>query len=397
MDGQTGSFHVEDLYLEGAQADEHVAPRVGRVRGVAVPAVERDHAVLVGPHAFPRDHVEASAGQGQQGPAVLGEQDRLLLVLGVVGLPAEFQAPVREPGVEVLQVPHARPGHEQLAADHADLRLHRALLVAGVRRAQGALEPVVRLERLEQAGPADPAAGPASHARGVVEHDAFGHAAEPFEQVQQRLARAFRVLAGHELGQADVRVREVQHEMAHALDRAPVEHVDLAEIGLGLARMPYQVHERAAGIHGGLASEPGHGPGHGRQRHLGAVLVAQPLPYPGRGVTLLAPIAAVLGQPLLDQGQVRVDHRTAPFPDGRLLGQVVHPEVLAHRGLAHVLLARYRRYGFAVPSHTADRLYLGHADHLPFRPFLVEIRSTIQLRPVGGRHALCLNPKKFRD
>ena len=129
----------------------------------------------------------------------------------------------------------------------------------------------------------------------------------------------------------------------------------------------------------------------------GAVLVAQPLPYPGRGVTLLAPIAAVLGQPLLDQGQVRIDHRTAPFPDGRLLGPVVHPEVLAHRGLAHVLLARYRRYGFAVPSHTADRLYLGHADHLPFRPFLVEIRSTIQLRPAGGRHALCLNPKKFRD
>ena len=161
--------------------------------------------------------------------------------------------------------------------------------------------------------------------------------------------------------------------------------------------MPHQVHERVAGLHGRLASEPGHGTGHGRQRHLGAVLVAQPLPYPGRGVTLLAPAVAVLGQPSLDQGRVRVDHRTASFPDGRLLGQVVHPEVLAHRGTAHVLLARYRRHGFAVPSHTADRLYLGHAGHLPFRPFPAEIRSTIQLRPVDGRHALCLNPKNFRD
>ena len=161
--------------------------------------------------------------------------------------------------------------------------------------------------------------------------------------------------------------------MAHALGRAPVKHVDLAEIGLGLARMPYQVHERVAGLHGGFASESGHGPGHGRQRHIGGVLVTQPFPYPGRGVPLLASIAAVLCEPPLDQGQVRVDHRPASFPYGRFLGQVIHPEVLSHRGLAHVLFARYRRYGFAVPSHTADRLYLGHADHLPFRPFLVEI------------------------
>ena len=148
---------VEDLYLEGAQAHEHVAARVRPVRGVAVPAVEHDHAVLVSPHALPRDHVETFPGQGKQGPAVLREQDGLLLVLGVVGLPAELQAPVRQSGVEVLQVPHARFGHEQLAPDHADLRLDRALLVSGVRRAQGALEPVVRLERLEQAGPADAA------------------------------------------------------------------------------------------------------------------------------------------------------------------------------------------------------------------------------------------------
>lgn len=364
---------VGGLYLEGAQADEHVAARVRPVRGVAVPAVERDHAVLVGPHALPRDHVETFPGQGKQGPAVLREQDGLLLVLGVVGFPAELQAPVGQPGVEVLQAPHARFGHEQLAADHADLRLDRALLVARVRRAQGAVEPIMRLERLEQAGPADTAAGSASHARGVVEHDAFGHAAEPFEQVLQRLARAFRVLAGHELGQADVRVREVQHEVSHALGRAPMKHVDLAEIGRGLARMPHQVHERAARLHGRLAPEPGHGPGHGRQRHFGAVLVAQTFPYPGRGVPLFAPAGAVLREPLPDQGKVRVDYRPARPPDGRFLGQVVHPEVLSHSGLAHVLPARYRRYGFAVPSHTTDRLYLGHAGHLPFRSLLVEI------------------------
>ena len=68
MRGQAGSLHVEDLYPEGAQADEHVASRVGRVRGVAVPAIERGHAVLVGPHALPCDHVEAFAGQGRRAP-----------------------------------------------------------------------------------------------------------------------------------------------------------------------------------------------------------------------------------------------------------------------------------------------------------------------------------------
>ena len=161
MRGQAGPLNVEYLYLEGTQADEHVTARVGRVRGIAVPAVERDHAVLVGPHAPPRDRVEALGGQGQQCAAVLREQADLLLVLGVVGFPAEFQASAREPGVEVLQVPHVRLGNEELAADHADLRLDRALLVSGVRGAQGAVESVVRLERLEQAGPADPAAGPA--------------------------------------------------------------------------------------------------------------------------------------------------------------------------------------------------------------------------------------------
>ena len=259
--------------------------------------------------------------------------------------------------------PHGRPAEHECLADAAALagELEQASVVHDSVDDRGR-EFVVREYRVPFAE---------LDVRG--EHDAFGHAPEPLEQVRQRLARALRVLAGHEPRQADVRVREVQHEMAHALDRAPVKHVDLAEIGPGLTRMPYQAHERAAGIHGGFASESGHGPGHGRQRRIDAVLVAQTLPYPGSGVPLLAPIAAVLREPPLDQGRVRVDHRTAPFPDGRLLGRVVHPEILSHGGFAHVPLARYRRYGFAVPSHTADRLYPGHADCLPFRPFPVEI------------------------
>lgn len=124
--------------------------------------------------------------------------------------------------------PHARHRHEQLAAHRADPGLHAALLVARVRVAEHVFEPVMRLERLEQARQPHPLEHPAPHARGVVEHDPRRHAAQPFEDVAKRLARALSVLPGHKLARADVRIREIQHEPAHARHLAPEPDVDPA-------------------------------------------------------------------------------------------------------------------------------------------------------------------------
>ena len=44
-------------------------------------------------------------------------------------------------------------------------------------------------------------------------------------------------------------------------------------------------------------------------------------------------------------------------------------------GSAGMCFPRDRRDGFPVPPQTTDRLYLGHADHNPFRSFLAEIQA----------------------
>lgn len=65
-------------------------------------------------------------------------------------------------------------------------------------------------------------------------------------------------------------------------------------------------------------------------------------------------------------------------------------------GSAGVLATRYRRDRLAVHPATANRLDFGHADHT-FPDLLDGKRSTIKIRPTGGRHAFCLNPKKLHD
>ncbi len=55
-------------------------------------------------------------------------------------------------------------------------------------------------------------------------------------------------------------------------------------------------------------------------------------------------------------GSITEPHR---FLTGGFSDKIVHSEVFAHRGLAYMLFARYRRYGFAVPSHTADKTVSG--------------------------------------
>ena len=99
-----------------------------------------------------------------------------------------------------------------------------------------------------------------AHAGGVIEHDPLRHTAQPLEQVAQRQARALSVLARHQLHQTDVRIREIKHEMMHPLHHAAQQHVDLAEIGLRLAWMPYQIHERLITLRRELTPEPRHRP-----------------------------------------------------------------------------------------------------------------------------------------
>ena len=137
--------------LERAEAHDHLSARVRPVRGITMPSPERGHAVPAGLHMPPRDHVETLPGQRQQRRTVLGEQATFLRVLAAMRFRGQLQAPVRQPGVEVLQAPYARPGREQLAPRHADLGLHRALPMTGIRVAERTIEPVTRLEGPEQA------------------------------------------------------------------------------------------------------------------------------------------------------------------------------------------------------------------------------------------------------
>lgn len=91
--------------LERAQPDDQLAPRMLGAGRVPVPALDGDDPVLVGLHAFPRDHVEACLRQRQQCFAVLGEQVRLATSLAVVVLVAQREAPLEQPGVERRHAP----------------------------------------------------------------------------------------------------------------------------------------------------------------------------------------------------------------------------------------------------------------------------------------------------
>ena len=99
----------------------------------------------------------------------------------MVVLVPQSEAAAGQAQVEAVEVPYAGHRHERPAAHGPDPGLDAALLVSRVRVAERVLEPVVRLERLEQAGQADPVKPFASDAGGVVIHDAFGRPAQSFE------------------------------------------------------------------------------------------------------------------------------------------------------------------------------------------------------------------------
>ena len=173
------------------------------------------------------------------------------------------------------------------------------------------VEPVVGGERVEGPGGAYGAADAPADARGVVEHDPCRHPSHVPEHLLQGLADAIRVLRWEHLGEPHVGVRGGQREEAEPPAHAVDVEVRLAEVGLGLAgsldelevavggRAALPAHLRGVVAHGGLAA-----------RH--AVLVAQPLPDPSRGVAPLAPLPRVLVEPGGDHAPVGVEHPVAP-------------------------------------------------------------------------------------
>ena len=64
-------------------------------------------------------------------------------------------------------------------------------------------------------------------------------------------------------------------------------------------RMPHEVHESLVALGREPAPGPRHRPRHRGQGDLRAMFVPRPLPDPGRGMPLLAPVRAILREPLL--------------------------------------------------------------------------------------------------
>ena len=185
---------------------------------------------------------------------------------------------------------------------------------------------------------------------------------EVLEHVLQALADAFGVLAGEQLRQTHVRIRERDgHEIqppAHAHD----VKVGLAETNLGLAGMPHQREELEL-LLTALALDLRHVMLDGRLARLVPVLVAQPLVNLSASVALLAPIARVFLEFAFDDAAVLV-HGGSPACRRRRYGrEIVLAEVFVHGVPGNAELLADHRARLALPSHLSHRPCLGHANH----------------------------------
>ena len=311
--------------------------RVGRV---GMLSVELDLALLVSLGTLIAHDVEWLLREARHGELVLHEQLLLRLAFEVVLL-GQPHAHGRQLGVVLGRVGHVGDGHEQVGAEIADLGLDGSLLMARIRAAEREREVVVGRERAEQLCSAHSLADAAAHTGRVVEHDAPGHAADELEDIPERLAYALGVLAREDLRDADVGVREREHEVAQAhLDAADGE-VRLAEVGLSLARRPALVQVVVCVGMPELLAQRSHVSAHGRFADLDALLGRQAHPDAVRGVALLAPLAAVALEPTDDERTVRVEYLRALLDGGHLRRQVIFRQAVVHRVAAYSHLAGY--------------------------------------------------------
>ena len=227
-------------------------------------------------------------------------------------------------------------------------------------------EAVMRGEAPEQLGRPHLVGRPAPYAGGVVEDYPLGHAADIGEDVLQGLADALGVLAGKDLGQAHVGIGERQDEIAQAPANPHHIEVRLPEIRLGLARFPCKVEKALA--RGAVLRAQCFDIAPDRARaHVGAALLDEPLPYPLRGVPLLAPGRRIVLYPLPDERLVGIELARALLPRGGRRGEIIPLEVFVDRVAGDAVSPRDLGDAASIASLLPYRIDGGHVDHVPFR------------------------------
>ena len=273
-------------------------------------------------------------------------------------------AAIEQSSVELPQVVERRHGREQMPPHPARLALDIALLVAGAGVGERRLEPVVGPHSGEELRLGRLVAAAAPGAGGVVEHYAVGDAPDVPEGVFEALADALRRHAGEQLAEPHVGERGAGCEEVHARARAAEQHVDVAEVGLGPAGRPHQLHiGHVRGPH--LRLPLTDVPLHCAVAALVGRLRRQPLPDPLGSMALLAPYVPAGLRNGVDERLVGVQHRAAPRCRRHFGREVVHGQVLAHRGLGDARLPLNIRVGEPPSAHIAYTLDHRHADH-PF-------------------------------
>ena len=234
--------------------------------------------------------------------------------------------------------------------------------MTGIGVAERVREVVVGREPAEQLGGADPAADPAADAGGVVEDDPGGNAADVLEYLLERLAHALGVLSWEHLGESDVGVGEGEHEEAQPGADAGHVEVRLAEICLGLARLPNQIEELAA-VGRALLPELRDVAADRGLADVRAALADQPLPDAPCGMALLAPVLGVLLQPMADDRLVGVELAGVAPLGGRSWGETVLVDVLVDGVSGDAVHPRDIRDAEPVAPLLAYRINGGHVDH----------------------------------
>ena len=355
-----------------------VAARLEAALGVALPR-------------RPRRAGEGRARQRGHRGAVLLEEPGLRGPLPVVRLPLRGgRAALQKPAVERLDVVEGGDRDEQVAPERPHLVLHAALLVARVGVGEAVVEAVVGGERPEERRRHDLGADPAADLGGVVEHRPRRHAAGELERGAQPVAHAFGRLAPEHLGEPDVGVRELDHQVVAPPERPADAEVRLAEVDLALAGAPIEDQVPLGLALPALPSDPlPRGPDEVPDRLVGALealLLDEPVVDAPRGVALLAPHAQVLPEPSLDRLGVGLHHRRRRPAARRRRpgGQVPRRDVLPHRRARDAGRGGYAADRLAPPGPPPDILYLVHADHFLSGPPNVEIGSHRQLSVQGG-------------